>query len=417
MRAALLFVRTLSTRTLRTRTLSTRMLRTRTLRTRTLSTFVLSALALTTESLRAQSAAAPPSVTRADLATAYLRLDRAYTTASMPDSLRATINKTFDRATLSFFAGKFAAAVAAVDSATVLLTGKPLEAPPAPPARVVNGRMPSVLRGTLLARLARLDSAGPLAQAIVSARARVQLLVDTASRERSIEFLTDPAALARDLVREVSVLERGRDPYVGQAGDAWRMFRGHKGTLIPMRVIAPAAAAVSSAPVPVVIALHGAGGDENMFADSYGAGLLPQMAIAANAIVVTPATTPFSAAPENFDSLMTVLRAEYRINGARIYVIGHSMGAGAAARLAQQRPEQLAAVACLSGGSAVTVAKAPPILFLGAALDPVIPARVVQAAAKGTPTGTYEQLEHEGHTLMVANGIRRALPWLLSHRP
>ncbi len=388
----------------------------RTRRIRTLSMFVVSALALTTESLRAQSAATP-AVTRADLATAYLRLDRAYTTATMPDSQRAAINKTFDRATLSFFAGKFAAAVAAVDSATVLLTGKPIGAPPAPPVRVVNGRMPSVLRASLLARLARLDTTGPLAQAMVSARARVQLLVDTASRERSIEFLTDPAVLARDLVREVSVLERGRDPYVGQAGDAWRMFRGQNGTLIPMRLIAPAAAATSSAPVPVVIALHGAGGDENMFADSYGAGLLPQMAIAANAIVVTPATTLFSAAPENFDSLMTVLRAEYRINGARIYVIGHSMGAGAAARLAQQRPEQLAAVACLSGGSAVTVAKAPPILFLGAALDPVIPARVVQAAAKGTPTGTYEQLEHEGHTLMVANGIRRALPWLLTHRP
>ncbi len=380
------------------------------------STLALSALALTTGNLRAQNAATP-AVTRADLATAYLRLDRAYTTATMPDSQRAAINKTFDRATLSFFAGKFAAAVAAVDSATVLLTGMPIGAPPTPPVRVVNGRMPSVLRASLLARLARLDTTGPLAQAMVSARARVQLLVDTASRERSIEFLTDPAVLARDLVREVSVLERGRDPYVGQAGDAWRMFRGHNGTLIPMRLIAPAAAATSSAPVPVVIALHGAGGDENMFADSYGAGLLPQMAIAANAIVVTPATTLFSAAPENFDSLMTVLRAEYRINGARIYVIGHSMGAGAAARLAQQRPEQLAAVACLSGGSAVTVAKAPPILFLGAALDPVIPARIVQAAAKGTPTGMYEQLEHEGHTLMVANGIRRALPWLLSHRP
>jgi predicted esterase len=363
------------------------------------------------------SPAPTPTVTRADLATAYLRLDRAYTNATLPDSLRAAINTTFDRATLSFFAGKFAAAVSAVDSATVLLTRTPIEPPAASPARVVNGRMPSVLRGTLLARLARLDSAGPLAQAIVSARARAELLVDTPSRDRSIEFLTDPAALARELVREVSVLERGRDPYVGQAGDAWRMFRGHRGILIPMRLIAPAAAATSSAPVPVIIALHGAGGDENMFADSYGAGLLPQMALAANAIVVTPATTSFSTAPEHFDSLMTLLRSEYRINGARIYVIGHSMGAGAAARLAQQRPEQLAAVACLSGGSAVTVAKAPPILFLGAALDPVIPARVVQAAAKGTPTGTYEQLEHEGHTLMVANGIRRALPWLLAHRP
>ena len=55
------------------------------------------------------------------------------------------------------------------------------------------------------------------------------------------------------------------------------------------------------------------------------------------------------------------------------------------------------------------------MLFIGAALDPIAPVRVVEAAAKGTPTGTYQQLEHEGHTLMVGNGVRMALPWLLSH--
>jgi hypothetical protein len=92
------------------------------------------------------------------------------------------------------------------------------------------------------------------------------------------------------------------------------------------------------------------------------------------------------------------------------------MGAGAAARLAQQRPQQLAAVACLAGGAAVTVAGAPPMLFIGASLDPIIPARTVQTAASGTPTGTYEERPNEGHTLMVRGGVQRAVPWLLQHR-
>ena len=358
-----------------------------------------------------------PAITRADLGDAYLRMDRAYASATLSDSARATVNRQFDRSTLSFFGGRFAAAIAAIDSATISVTGAPLPAPAPRPSRVVNGRLPSMARNTFLARLAKLDTTGPLAQAIVSARARAQLLVDEPSRERLAEYLSDPPQLARDLAREVSVLERGRNPYVGQAGDAWHTFRGENGTLIPMRVAAPAAAATSSAPVPVVIVLHGAGGDENMFMEAYGQGLVKSMGLAANAIIVSPATTPFGVSPAHFDSLMSVLRSEYRVNGARVYVLGHSMGAGVAAKLAQQRPAAIAAVACLAGGSPVTVAKAPPMLFIGAALDPVIPTANVRKAAQATPTATYKQLENEGHTLMVGNGIRMALPWLLEHRP
>ncbi len=358
-----------------------------------------------------------PTLTRADLGEAYLRLDKAYLSATLSDSARAAINRQFDRSTLSFFAGRFAAAIASIDSATVSLTGAPIGPPASLPPRVVNGRLPSVARDAFLARLAKLDSAGPLAQAIVSARARAQLLVDTPSRERLAEWLSDPAQLARDLAREVSVLERGRNPYVGQAGDAWHTFRGDQGVLIPMRVVAPSAAATSSAPVPVVIVLHGTGGDENMFIEAYGQGIVASMGLASNAIVVSPATNAFGTTPVHFDSLMSVLRSEYRVNNARVYVLGHSLGAGVAARLAQARPDRITAVACLAGGSAVTVPKAPPVLFIGAALDPIASAAIVQRAAKATPTGTYRQLEHEGHTLMVANGVRMALPWLLAHRP
>jgi predicted esterase len=277
--------------------------------------------------------------------------------------------------------------------------------------------MASIARDAFLARLAKLDTTGPLAQAIISARARAGLMVDVPSPERLAEWLSDPAQLARDLAREVSVLERGRNPYVGQAGDAWHTFRGDQGALIPMRVVAPSAAATSSAPVPVLIVLHGTGGDENMFIEAYGQGLVATMGLAANTIVVSPLTTTFGATPAHFDSLMSVLRSEYRVNGARVYVLGHSVGASVAARLAQARPTQITAVACLAGGAPVTVAKAPPVLFVGAALDPIIPAAVVQRSATATPTGTYRQLEHEGHTLMVANAVRLAVPWLLDHRP
>jgi predicted esterase len=246
----------------------------------------------------------------------------------------------------------------------------------------------------------------------VSARARAQLLVDTPSPERSAEFLSEPQALAKAVTAEVALLEKGRNPYAKAVGDRWRSYRGHGGAQIPMRVLAPKEAA-GQTPMGVLIALHGAGGDENMFADAYGLGIAAQLAAKNGLLFVSPATTPFMTGPEQFDSLMVVLSAEYSIDARRVYVIGHSMGSGAAARLAQQRPDKLAAVVCLAGGSAVTVAGAPPMLFIGAQLDPIIPARNVKTAASATPTGSYEERANEGHTLMVRAGVLRGVPWLL----
>jgi len=363
--------------------------------------------------------AVTPKVTRADLAAAYMRVDAAYTqreiAKTLPDSLRAAVNRTVDRAALSFFSGQFAAAVGTIDAAAAQLTGV-ASVPPAPPAgpRSLNGAPASAARDEYLARLAAVDSMGPLAQALLSTRERAKLLVDVPSPERSAEFLNDPAKLSRDLAREVSVLERGRDPYIGLVGDFWRVYRGANNALVPMRIVAPPAANVRK-PVGVLLVLHGAGGDENMFVDAYGSGIITKLAAEQRLILVSPKTDVFGTSPEHFDALMTLLRNEFRIDSSRVYLIGHLMGAGAAARLAQARPTQFAAVAMLAGGSPITAPNAPPSLFVGAELDGIIPAARVEAAAKATPGATYELFRHEGHLLMVGNGVRRAVPWLMTH--
>ena len=154
----------------------------------------------------APAAAAPATaavkVTRADLAAAYMRADAAYTqrdnAKTLPDSLRAKVNRTVDRAALSFFSGQFAAAVGTIDAATVQLGGV-VTAPAAPPVgpRVLNGAPVSAARNEYLARLAVVDSTGPLAQALLSTRERAKLLVDVPSPERSAEFLNDPVKLSQ----------------------------------------------------------------------------------------------------------------------------------------------------------------------------------------------------------------------------
>jgi predicted esterase len=365
----------------------------------------------------APSTAAPPAVTRADLGRAYLRLDRVVAALTLDDTTRAHVNRAFDSSTLSFFGGRFAAAVGTIDSITVALSGKPLTPPPTAAPRVIDGRAPSVARDAFLARLANIDSTGPLAQPLVSARARARLLVDVPSVERSAEFLADPVRLAESLRSEVTALERGRNPYAHHAGDLWRSFRGANNAIIPFRIVASPAVAKSKAPVPILFAFHGAGADENIFIDAYGAGITPRMAAENGVLLISPATTATGTSPANFDSLLAQLRTEFNIDTTRVYVLGHSMGAGLSARLASQRPTIIAAAVCLAGGSPVTVAGAPPMLFIGAELDPIIPARNVRAAASGTPTATYRELPNEGHTLMVGTGVRIAFAWLLErHR-
>ncbi len=364
----------------------------------------------------AQDVPVPAAVTRADLAWRYLLMDAAYASADssgrLADSTRATLNRVFDRSTLSFFGGRFGVTAAIMDTAITLANpGYRFQPRELPRGVMLDGSPAHTVRDALTARLARLDSTGPLAQPIASARARVALLVDTVSAERSAEFLAQPATLARAVTAEVAALEKGRNPYARAVGDLWRVYRGVNGAPVPMRVIAPRAAA--SRAVGMLIALHGAGGDENMFANGYGQGVAARLAREHDLLFVSLATTPFMASAAQFDSLLAVLGREYRLDASRVYVIGHSMGAGAAARLAQERPQALAAVACLAGGAPVTAAGAPPMLFIGAELDPIIPAARVKAAAAATPTGSYEERPNEGHTLMVRGGVLRAVPWLL----
>jgi len=358
----------------------------------------------------------PGATTRAALAAAYLRLDKVVANATLDDSTKANVSRAFDGTTLNFFAGKLATALKTMDSITVAVSGKPI-APPAPlPTRLVKGKAPSVARDAFLARLSKLDSTGALAQPIVSARARASLLVDVANAERSAEFLAEPARLAVDVEREVSALERGKNPYAKYAGDMWRSFRGAKGTVVPYRIVASASVANAKTPVPLVFVLHGAGADENAFIDAYSSGLAAKMANERGVLLVSPATIAFAAAPENVDTLLAQLRTEYNVDITRVYVLGHSMGANASARLAQAKPNVFAAAVSLAGGSPVTVTGAPPVLFVGAELDPLIPAKNVKMAADATPTGTYQLLPHQGHTLMVGDGLRLAFPWMLERR-
>lgn len=276
-------------------------------------------------------------------------------------------------------------------------------------------------REQFLARARNIPEASPeLAQALSACRARINLLQDAPSSTESAQFLLEPWRHMQDVDRELQQLARGEDPYKRKVGDYWRTFKA-AGIEVPCRVYAPAAAADGTHPLPLVVALHGAGGDESMFMEGYGAGAIKQLADRRGFVVVSPLTYMVMGNAAVFDGIVDAAAMTYAIDPARVYVLGHSMGGGAAAGLAVQRPDRLAAACCIAGtGRLAAAKKLPPVLLIAGELDPLIPPDRIKAGAEaaqkaGLPVEVRVATDY-GHTLVVSGRLAEAVAWLLEHR-
>jgi predicted esterase len=296
------------------------------------------------------------------------------------------------------------------------------------------GRLSVLPRGTLAARktefLDALDRAaareGAKVDAIAAARSRAGVLADRPSAARSAEFLFDPTQLVRELESEVRTIESGANPYEDRRGDWWREVSVGDGKIsVPMRTYAPprAAGGRNQDPMPLVIALHGAGGDENMFMDAYGCGEIKRLADRHGFVVASPSAVR-GATPAGFDAVLAAMESNYSIDRSRVYVVGHSMGAMGAANLAISRGNRIAAVACFAGGPmrirAGRPAPSAPILVMAGGSDSIIPpARLKPMAERACAAGDsveYREVPGLGHTLVVGARLGEAVEWLLGHR-
>jgi predicted esterase len=245
-------------------------------------------------------------------------------------------------------------------------------------------------------------------------------MTDRPSETRTTTQTLDLAELRDDVEREIAALEDGSDPYKGRAGDLWRTIRVGDAD-IPVRVYVPQRLAGAS-DAPMVIALHGAGGDENLFPDAYGAGVIKDLADERGFILVSPQTRFFVANPEVFRAVIDVMAECYDIDRARVFGVGHSLGAIALTSVASNMVDTLAGMACLAGPLVIRPPdSAPPTLLAAGELDPIAPpdrlaryASALQAAGVTVENVVYEDL---GHTLMVNDALPDALQWLFALSP
>ena len=187
---------------------------------------------------------------------------------------------------------------------------------------------------------------------------------------------------AFDLAREIAAAETiaasakgGKDPFAGRTGGFERHYLlDAAGEIMPYRIYVPKNYNASR-PAPLVVALHGLGGDEDGWMDRYD-GKLPELAEKYGYIAISPLgyrsdgfygyTYGNDAASRRKQELseqdvMQVLartRQQYRVDDSRIYLMGHSMGAIGTWFLGAKYPDIWAALGTIAGtGSPQSVAR------------------------------------------------------------
>jgi predicted esterase len=126
-----------------------------------------------------------------------------------------------------------------------------------------------------------------------------------------------------------------------------QLSNGNKSQVIRLQV--PSAL---DKPTPVLFAFHGAGGSENMFFDTYGAGRLINLASERGWIVIAPRQT-LNGLGLNTMEMLDELEKLLPIDRSRVMLVGHSMGAAQAMQQVSNYPQQIRAVAALGGGGMV----------------------------------------------------------------
>lgn len=102
-------------------------------------------------------------------------------------------------------------------------------------------------------------------------------------------------------------------------------------------------------PLPVLVAYHGAGGSENMFFESYGAGRTIELALERGWCIVCPRQGLLGLGLD-LEPMLDELQSLFTLDRNKVYVLGHSMGAAQAIQQSVKFPTLPRAVAALGGG-------------------------------------------------------------------
>ncbi len=242
---------------------------------------------------------------------------------------------------------------------------------------------------------------------------RIELLKDLAGG--TVTETNYPAAKLLNECFEMAKLGKDKKPFftADRAGQFW-LSVPHEKTRTPCRLFVPKGLDAKK-PVPLVVALHGAGGSENLFFEGYGNGHIVKLCEERGWLLVAPRLgLGFVGSPVPIGPIIDKLAERYPIDPKAVFVVGHSMGAAATVEAVQKYPGKFAAAAALGGGgrvkkeTAAAFATLPTVVGVGTADFALAGARslnksLTDAGATAVTFKEYEGVEH----LVV---VREALP-------
>ena len=267
-----------------------------------------------------------------------------------------------------------------------------------------------------------------LRAAMPSIEYRIDLVDLANAHEVGVERVDFDAEL-KDAEAMLVAEKEGRDPFAARRGDFRKAYRSTvDNSLQPYRIFVPASYDGSKS-YPLVVALHGMGGDENSYFDSraYG-GAFAKEAERRGYIAVCPkGRNPASmyAGPAETDVLDVIaeVRRAYRIDPGRIYLTGHSMGGFGTWSVAMSHPELFAAIAPVSGGGnpagMAKIAKIPELVVHGDndKTVPVEQSRKMVAAAKAQGVEIrYIEIPGGDHSSAPSRTFTDVFDWFDAHK-
>jgi predicted esterase len=303
--------------------------------------------------------------------------------------------------------------------------------------------LPVVLHRGLDARLQALRTAASAAPAAV--RADIAYVSDyvrkvNLGRVGLGTFVVGTELAAAEAI--ASLAKGGADPFTSRTGDFERHYLlAGADEIMPYRVYVPKAY-TASRPTPLVIALHGLGATEDSFFDSYSR-VTPGLAEQHGFLMAAPLgfrVDGFYGSPlmgagdaaskrrieyseKDVLEVLRRMRADYNVDSARIYLIGHSMGAIGTWALAAKYPDLWAALVPFSGIGAPQTAERikgiPQFVVHGDADNTVNVSgsrTMVEALKKLGATVTYVEVPGGSHTDVVVPNLPKAFEFLAGQR-
>jgi predicted esterase len=256
------------------------------------------------------------------------------------------------------------------------------------------------------------DLRGPSVE-LASLNERCSLLKDLA--DGIIPESDMPAAKRYREMNDIHAALKDDKPYFtpDRPGDHWiTVPTGEKGkTLTRCRLFVPEKLDAKT-PVPLVLALHGAGGSENLFFEGYGAGHIVKLCKDRGWLLVAPGSgLGFGLTPAPpFGEILDELAKRYPVDAKRIYVVGHSMGASMTVDAIQKNPGKFAAAACLGGAGTIRKAEAfdglPLFVGVGDKDFALKSSKALHAAAeKAKAKATFKEYPDVEHLVIVREAL------------